>query len=66
MVQRITIEIHDTPDGGFHWTLFGGDGRIITDSSRYGGKLPFASAEQALRGATIAAHKLLWIERSCL
>ncbi len=63
--QRITIEINELEDGAVHWRLFGATGKAITDSSKWGDKAPFSSVDGALRGATIAAHKLLWVERSC-
>ncbi len=63
--QQITIEIAELPDGQVHWSLYGSTGRLITDSSRWGDRMPFSSADTALVGAAKAAHKLLWIERSC-
>ena len=63
--QRITIEVKGDDETGHHWYLFGGTGKPVTDSTKWGDKAPFSSAEGALRGATVAAHKLLWIERSC-
>lgn len=63
--QQITIEIDEYPDGAVHWRLFGATGKLITDSTRWGDKMPYSSADGALTGAAKAAHKLLWIERSC-
>jgi hypothetical protein len=64
--QRITIEVEELPNGAFHWYLFGSTGKPVTDSTKFGDKVPFSSAETDLRGASNAAHQLLWIERSCL
>ena len=63
--QRITIDVKGNDETGHHWYLFGGTGEPITDSTKWGDKMCFSSAEGALKGATKAAHKLLWIERSC-
>lgn len=65
MRQQITIEIHEQADGVVHWYLSGSTGKAITDSTKWGDKMPYATADGALRGAANAAHKLLWIERSC-
>lgn len=62
--QQITIEIVEIADGNVHWSLHGATGKLITDSSRWGDKLPYATADGALVGAAKAAHKLLWIERA--
>ncbi len=64
--QRITIEAKGDDAHGHHWRLFGGTGKPVTDSTKWGDKMCYSSAETALVGATKAAHKLLWIERSCV
>lgn len=64
--QRVTIELQTSSDGeATHWYLFGGTGKPITDSTRYGDKLPFATPDGALTAAAKAANKLLWVERQC-
>lgn len=65
MRQQITIEIHEQSDGVVHWYLSGSTGKPITNSTKWGDKLPYSTADGALVGAAKAAHKLLWIERSC-
>lgn len=64
--QRITIELRTDPrDDTTHWYLFGSTGRPITDSTRYGDRMAFATPSGALTAATKAADKLLWVERAC-
>lgn len=63
--QRITIEVKGDDETGHHWYLFGGHGKPVTDSTKWGDKMCCSSAEQALCGATKAAHELLWMERFC-
>ena len=67
MKQRITIEIEDRDQAGGDviWRLYGSTGKLITTSEQFGDKMPFATADGALRNAAKATHQLLWIERSC-